>query len=43
MSALFSLYSLSTLARALRICVPMALLGAAVPPAEWTYILTIHR
>ena len=33
MSALFSLYSLSTFARALRICVPMALLGAAVPPA----------
>ncbi len=33
MSALFSLHSSSTLARALRICVPMALLGAAVPPA----------
>lgn len=31
MSALFSLHSSSTLARALRICVPMALLGAAVP------------
>ena len=31
MSALFSLHSSSTLARALHICVPMALLGAAEP------------
>ena len=31
MSALFSLYSLSTFARALRICVPMALLGLLFP------------
>ena len=31
MSALFSLYSLSTFARPLRICVPMALLGLLFP------------